>query len=91
MGLIRKREAVCCQMLSTVWANTGRWIPGAMCLCLILAGCGHKEVVDVPEPPLTGLMAPRPPVLLTGPVAFLVTNASGFSARVTAAGFLPGK
>jgi len=68
-----------------------RWLLAFFVGSALLSGCSHKDMPDVPEPPLTGLMAPRPPVLLTGPAAFLVTNASGFSARVAASGTMAGE
>lgn len=53
-------------------------------MLLFLAGCSHSGDFESRARGFTGVITPHPPIFFTGPACVLLTNTSGFSARVTA-------
>jgi hypothetical protein len=49
---------------------------------LLIGGCSSREKFEIRGRGLTAVITPRPPIFFTGPAAVLLTNGSGFSARL---------
>jgi hypothetical protein len=68
----------------------GAWF-GGCCGCLatlvlLAGGCSHDRASTSRDGAFAGVTAPQPPFFLTGPMALLLTNSEGWSARVLARG-----
>src|SRR3954468_9561571 len=48
-----------------------------------LGGCSHSPDIETPEGSSVRAFTPQAPPFLAGPVAVLLTNTGGFSARLT--------
>lgn len=59
------------------------WLMSGLAGCLLSAGgCAHSHDDELRGGGFTRVFTPQPPTFLSGPMAVLLTNASGFSARV---------
>ncbi|HWI57877.1 MAG TPA: hypothetical protein VNZ22_11670, partial [Bacillota bacterium] len=61
-----------------------RTLPFGLCLAVLavlVGGCAHSRKAKAREVTM-GFVAPPPPAFLAGPMAVLLTNTGGFSARV---------
>jgi hypothetical protein len=52
-------------------------------MLLFITGCSSREKFEARERGLTAVITPQTPVFFTGPACVLLTNAGGFSARLT--------
>ena len=58
------------------------WVAMTMIAGVVVSGCSRSEKVELYPAPFGVIPTPQPPPFLNGPMAVLLTNVGGFSARV---------